>query len=900
MLGWNEIENRATAFQKYWKNKSGDEKQEAQKFEIDFMNIFGVDFHDGRHEHAITLNDGSTGYMDYFLPGKILIEMKSKGKSLNKAYTQAMAYYHALKSDEKPVLIMTCDFDTIEVHNLEKDHRYKPFKVSQLKKHVRIFGILAGYDDAKDIKTEIELNTDASYKMAKLHDQLKKYNYTGHNLEVFLVRLLFCLFAEDTGIFEKNAFRNFVANSKEDGSDLSGQIMELFHILDTPVNKRMTNLGEELKNFRYINGKLFSEKLPPAAFDKNMRQILLDCCDFDWNQISPSIFGAMFQGVMDQKRRREMGAHYTSEENILKVIEPLFLDDLNAEFEKSKHTKKDMEAFHQKLASLRFLDPACGSGNFLLVAYQKLRELEAKVIEYIYRDEQDMQLTLFLDEIIKVRITQFYGIEYEEFPCEIGKVSMFLMKHLLDQEIGSHYGINVVDFPIRENANIICGNALQMDWLEVCGGKVDYIMGNPPFIGKKYMAKEQKDDMAIIFKNKIKSYKSLDYVASWFYKSSIYLKETTRIKVAFVSTNSICQGEQAANLWQPILEYNNCKIDFAYKPFLWNNAAKGKDRVHCVIIGLSNKLNKIAEKFIVSELGEINKVKNINAYLISGEDIFIKRRTNHIQNLLKMEDGNLPIDGNFLKVEPEEYEEFKDKEPQALKYIKNLVGGDNFISKKPRYVLWLVDVPISEIRKMPMVAERVHKVREFRLASNEKHTQKLADSPHLFASIRNPKAALIIPRVSSEKRKYIPIGFTDDTTIALNQVVLLPNAEVLEFAILTSNVHMAWMRAFAGRLEMRYRYSVSVVYNNFPFPKLDDEVKAKLEETGRKILEVREKYPNDSYADLYDDTFMPLDLRKAHQQNDRAVWEAYGKAWDIGSESECVAHLMKLYKEMTK
>lgn len=890
MLNWEEIETRAIAFQNTWKKTEGDERQDAQTFEKDFMNIFGVDFRSGFHEYQLRLNDGSIGYIDYFLPAKIVIEMKSKGKSLAKAYTQAMDYVHALKPEEQPELVMVCDFDKIELHNLKRDIHYKSFKVSQLKNHIRIFGLLAGYEDKFEEKNEIELNTTASYKMAKLHDLLKEYGYEEHALEIYLVRLLFCLFADDTGIFEKDSFEEYIKSSAKDGSDLAMRMMMLFNILDTPSEKRMKNLSTELNRFRYINGNLFTETLPPAVFDEKMRELLIECCEFDWSKISPAIFGAMFQGVMDQQKRRELGAHYTSEENIMKVIKPLFLDDLYREFEQSKSTKKELEAFHQKISSLKFLDPACGSGNFLILTYQKLRELEFEILKFL---KSTAQLSLF-DINSKVHINQFYGIEYEPFASEIAKISLLLMKHLMDRKVSNYFGQNIIDFPIKENANILNANALRVEW-----ENVDYILGNPPFVGKKFMSSEQKEDLTAIFPKKVKT-GILDYITAWFYKGSLKAKENPKLKIAFVSTNSITQGEQVATLWKPILIDNQCKIDFGYRTFKWDNEAKGKAGVHCVIIGFSNKKCLIENKKIYLSNGTVIQAKNINGYLINSEDIFIERRTTHIQNLLKMEDGNVPIDGNFLKVEPEEYEEFKEKEPQALKYIKKLVGGDNFISKKPRYVLWLVDVSISELRKMPLVVERVKKVREFRLQSNRKATIKLADTPTLFEDRRNPKTALIIPRVSSEKRKYIPIGFIDDTTIALNQVILLSNAGKLEFSILTSSTHMAWTRAFAGRLKSDYRYSVSVVYNNFPFPKLNDKTKEKLEKAGEKILEVREKYSNDSFADLYDDTFMPMDLRKAHQENDKAVWEAYGKKWELGNEEECVAYLMKLYKELKK
>ena len=476
MLTWTEIETRAIAFQKRWKGCSGDERQYGQTFEKDFMEVFGVDWHDGFHEHPIISLDGVTNYIDYFLPGKILIEMKSRGKSLDSAFTQAIAYARALKPEAQPALILVSDFDTIRVYNTAKQHHYKPFKVSNLKAHVRIFSLLTGREADPNVRTEIELNTDASYKMAKLHDALKENGYSGHELEVYLVRLLFCLFADDTGVFEKSTFYNYIKTSNPDGSDLSGRLSMLFSTLDTPTEKRMKTLPDDLNRFRYINGNLFSEQLTPPFFSAKMRETLLECCDFDWTQISPAIFGAMFQGVMNPQERRELGAHYTSEENILKVIRPLFLDELYAEFERSKNTTAELQTFHRKLASLTFLDPACGCGNFLIITYQKLRELEFEILKLL---SESGQMVLF-DDPTKVSADQFYGIELEDFPCEIAKVSMLLMKHLMDQEVSHYFGGNFIDYPIRDNASIINANALRLDWNEVVPAyRLNYIMGNP-------------------------------------------------------------------------------------------------------------------------------------------------------------------------------------------------------------------------------------------------------------------------------------------------------------------------------------------------------------------------------------------------------------------------------------
>lgn len=853
------------------------------------MNVFGVDFRDGLHEYQLVLNDGSLGYIDYFLPKKILIEMKSKGKSLAKAYSQAMDYVHALKPDEKPELVMVSDFDKIELYNLEKDIKYKPFKVSQLKNHIRIFGIVAGYKDKFEERNEIELNTTASYKMAKLHDLLKEYGYEEHSLELYLVRILFCLFADDTGIFEKDSFEEYIKSSVEDGSDLAMRIMMLFNILDTPLEKRMKNLSPELNRFRYINGNLFSEILPPAIFNEKMRDLLIECCDFDWSKISPAIFGAMFQGVMDQEKRRELGIHYTSEENIMKVIKPLFLDELYKEFEQSKSTRKELEAFHKKISSLKFLDPACGSGNFLILTYQKLRELEFEILKFL---KSTSQLSLF-DISSKVHINQFYGIEYEPFASEIAKISLLLMKHLMDRKVSNYFGQNLIDFPIKENANIVNGNVLRVEW-----EKVDYILGNPPFIGARMMSKEQSLEMEEVF-GKLKGIGDLDYVSAWYFKGANYLKENINTKIAFVSTNSICQGEQVATLWKPILKDLGCQINFAYRTFVWNNEAKGKAQVHCIIVGFSNKKNEIEEKKIILKDGEVIKAKNINGYLIDGEDIFIESSKNPINNKNLIIFGNMANDNGNLILSLEEKEEAIKNNPQIEKYIKKFLGATEFINNKERWCLWLELKDLSEIRKNKFLLDRIEKVKKYREQSSRKQTKELANVPYQFGEVRQPKTDyILIPRVSSEKREYVPIGFINKEIIGSDAVLIIPTDDIALFSILTSNVHNAWLRTVGGRLKSDYRYSAKVVYNTFPFLDLDEKTREKLEKTGKKILEVRKKYSNNSYADLYDPLFMPFDLRKAHQENDKAVWEAYGKKWELGNEEQCVAYLMKLYKEL--
>jgi hypothetical protein len=895
MLIWTDIETRAITFQKRWRDCSGDEKQDGQTFEKDFMEIFGVDWHDGFHEHPVITTSGLTNYIDYYLPGKILIEMKSRGKSLDAAFTQAMAYTRALKPEDQPALILVSDFDTFRVYNTAKQHHYKPFKLSSLKAHVRIFSLLTGRDADPEVRTEIELNTDASYKMAKLHDALKENGYSGHELEVYLVRLLFCLFADDTGVFEKSTFYNYIKASNPDGSDLSGRLSLLFSTLDTPTEKRMKTLPEELNRFRYINGSLFSERLTPPFFSAKMRTTLLECCDFDWTQISPAIFGAMFQGVMNPQERRELGAHYTSEENILKVIRPLFLDELYAEFERSKNTTAELQSFHRKLASLTFLDPACGCGNFLIITYQKLRELEFEILKLL---SQSGQMVLF-DDPTKVSVDQFYGIELEDFPCEIAKVSMLLMKHLMDQEVSHHFGGNFIDYPIRDNASIINANALRLDWNEVIPAyRLNYIMGNPPFNGARTMNTEQKSDLMHVFGD-AKNVGNLDFVTPWYKKSADMMEINPLIHTALVSTNSIVQGDQAGILWEYMFD-RGFEINFAYRTFKWSNAAKGKAAVHCVIVGFTKKGTSRLPKKIFDGTEE-KVVSQINQYLIDAPSTIIKNRSNPICDVPNIGMGNQPIDdGNYL-FSKAEMEEFILNEPGSRKYFYPWYGAQEFIDRKPRYCLYLGSASPSQLKQLPFVMERVRNVRAFRLSSKRVSTLKIADYPTRFQTTNIPNSPfLLIPEVSSENRKYIPIGFLGPESLCSNLVRILPNATLYHFGVLTSSTHMAWMRTVAGRLEMRYRYSKDIVYNNFPWPNPIPAQKEKIEQTAQAILDARERYPDASLADLYDELTMPPDLRKAHQANDRAVWEAYGKPWPLDDEPACVAYLMELYQEILK
>lgn len=894
MLNWSEIEDRAVLFSKRWKNCDGNERQQAQTYEKDFMYVFGVDWHEGLHEYSVRDLEGREGLIDYLLPGKIIIEMKSKGESLIKAYNQCYDYVKCLKPEEYPELLMVSDFEYIQVTNLKTMQTFNKFKISTLSKHIRMFACLAEYDFKIEFKEDIEVNIKASYKMAKLHDALKEHGYKGKDLEQYLVRLLFCLFAEDTGIFEQGDFEDYIRNSKEDGSDLSARIMSLFSILNIPEDKRMYNTPKELNRFRYINGGLFANFLPPAFFDEKMRKLLLECCDFDWSYISPAIFGAMFQGVMDKEKRREMGAHYTSEENILKLIEPLFLSDLKYEFEKSKNTKKELEIFHDKLANLKFLDPACGCGNFLIITYRELRLLEFEVLKMIYGIYNEKQLGM-IPFICKVSINQFYGIESEEFPSQIAQVGLLLMKHQMDRKISNYFGMNIIDFPIKESGNIVHGNALQIDWENIVKKyDLNYIIGNPPFKGKKEQTIQQKQDMKYIFKD-CKNYGILDYVTAW-YKKSIEYIQLTSIKCAFVSTNSISQGEQASVLWEYLYRNYKISINFAYRTFCWKNEAKGNAAVHCVIIGFSNNDCYKKNKIIYDECGKPSLASNINQYLIDGPTVFVKSRSNQISGELEISYGSMPIDNGNLILSEEEKNRFITTEPITKKFIKPYIGGKELINNKHRWCLWLKDISPKEIHSSKMTIKRIQMCKDYRLQSNRKQTKELADQPHLFGEIRQPLCdMLVIPKVSSQSRKYIPMDFVKSDIIVNGSALIIPDATLYHFGVLTSNVHMAWLKTVGGRMKSDYQYSSNIVYNNFPWPSVNDKQKNKISECAKKILEIRKNYKNNSLADLYNSFCMPKELVKAHKHLDKEVCKAYGIVW--GKEEDCVADLMKMYKE---
>ncbi|GAA4302628.1 DNA methyltransferase [Nibribacter koreensis] len=896
-LSWNEIKDRAIRFSKEWQDTAREEA-DAKPFLVEFFNVFGISSKRvSTFEHKVKKLGERDGFIDLLWKGVLLVEMKSKGKDLDKAYTQAKDYFAGLKEYDLPKCILVSDFERFRLYDLE-DGTQQEFLLQDLYKNVKLFGFLLGYQ-TKHYKSEDPVNILAAERMGKLHDRLQEIGYEGHVLEVYLVRILFCLFSEDTSIFDKRLFQDYIEQkTSEDGSDLAAHLSQLFYILNTPVDKRLKNIDEHLNQFPYVNGKLFEEPLPPAAFDSKMRTQLLNCCALDWSKISPAIFGSLFQSVMNPKERRNLGAHYTSEKNILKLIKPLFLDELWREFESVKTNKNRLPEFHKKLSTLKFLDPACGCGNFLIITYRELRLLEIEILRAMNKSGQ---MILDVREIIWLDVDMVYGIEYEEFPARIAEVAMWLIDHQMNMAISQEFGQYFARLPLKKSANITHGNALQLDWETVIPkNQLTYILGNPPFIGKSNQNAGQKADMEKVFAG-VNGAGVLDYVAAWYLKAAQYMQDT-KIKTAFVSTNSIAQGEQVGILWNELFNRYKIKIHFAHRTFNWKNEAKGNAAVHVVIIGFANF--DVNEKFIY-EYESYNSepheyvAMNITPYLTEGKDTIISKRGKPICNVFPMQAGNKAIDGGNLIFNDEEKEDFIQKEPLSENYFRRFIGSEEFINGKSRWCLWLVDVDPIKLKNLPYVLDRVKKVKELREKSPDSQARNLANFPTTFRDKHNPEHAIIIPLVSSENRRYIPIGFINKETIPSNLCSFIKTDSFFHFGILSSKMHMAWVKNVCGRLESRFRYSNDIVYNNFPWPENPSEKQVKaVEVAAQKVLDVRAEFTGSSLADLYDPLTMPPKLVKAHQDLDKAVDLCY-RPQAFVSEAKRMEFLFELYAQYT-
>ena len=966
----------AKEFAARWQGK-GYEKGESQIFWVELLEqVFGIQKPSEFLSFEQQVKLDHTAFIDAFIPRThVMIEQKSIEKDLGEPikqsdgkfltpFQQAKRYSAELPYSLRPRWIVTCNFREFWVYDMERP-KGEPQKILLENLEKEYYRLQFLVDEGNEhLKRELEVSVKAGEIVGLIYDALleqyidKTDAETLRSLNILCVRLVFCLYAEDAGLFAtKTAFHDYLV--KFGSVDFRHALIELFKLLDTPIEERDPYLDDEMAAFPYVNGGLFSEEhITIPRFTDRIKQLLLQnaSSDFDWSEISPTIFGAVFESTLNPETRRSGGMHYTSIENIHKVIDPLFMGDLNAEFVKIAEMKQvsakrqALAHFQDKLASLTFLDPACGSGNFLTETYLSLRRLENKVIKELNNGIS----ALNLEGIIKVNIAQFYGIEINDFACTVAKTALWIAESQMLHETSAIVGVELNFLPLKTNANIVEGNALKLDWatlgeedplgflftdklnyyiekdfgegfiasepkpeygnyykeLNVVAKKAeekqlpknqpkrvvyDFIMGNPPFVGYTFQSEKQKEDLSLL---STQMGKNIDYVVGWYIKASrlIQFKQT---KCAFVSTNSITQGEQVVEVWRSLFELYGIQIDFAYRTFKWDSESEQKAHVHCVIIGFSHKDSLKKEKIIFDENGEKQIAQIINPYLMDAPVVWIEKRKMPICNVSKINKGSQPTDGGNLIISAEEYDDFIKKEPNAKKFIKEFLGADEFINGRKRYCLWLVDASPAELRKMPLVMKRVEAVKEMRSSSNKAATRNWAAYPYLFTENRQPERGnyLLIPRVSSEKRCYIPIGYVSHTIIASDAVQIIPNATLFEFGILTSLAHNAWMRVVCGRLKSDYRYSNDIVYNNFPWPEPTEKQKAKIEQTAQAILDARAKYPESSLADLYDERAMPADLRKAHQANDRAVMQAYGFDPKM-TENEMVAELFRMYKEL--
>lgn len=918
----------ARKFAAYWKDK-GYEKGQSQTFWLTLLSdVLGVEDVGSfiTFEEQVKLDH--TSFIDGIITSThVLIEQKSIDKNLKAAikqsdgsllspFQQAKRYAAELPYSQRPRWIVICNFAEFHVYDMERPGGDpEVILLADLEKEYYRLQFLVD-TGSEHIKKEMEISLQAGELVGVLYDALlKQYKdpssqSTLQSLNKLCVRLVFCLYAEDAGIFGgKSMFHDYLRDVPVSG--IRRALVELFKILDQKPESRDKYLADDnpaLAVFPYVNGGLFSDEdieIPP--FTEELKTLLLENAseDFNWSDISPTIFGAVFESTLNPETRRSGGMHYTSIENIHKLIDPLFLDGLKAEFAEIKEITVDrtrkakLESFQMKLAGLEFLDPACGSGNFLTETYISLRRLENETLSLLHRG----QIMLDVGDPIQVSIGQFYGIEINDFAVTVAKTALWIAESQMMKETEDVVHMSLDFLPLKSYANITEGNALQVDWASVVPKhELNYIMGNPPFVGYSLQSKAQKDDILSVYVDeKGKPYKTagkIDYVSGWYFKAA-QLMQGTAVRTAFVSTNSITQGEQVAGVWKPLYERFGIHIDFAHRTFRWDSEASIKAHVHCVIVGFSNAPNPAPKRIYTTE--RYQEVENINPYLLDAPNVFIDSRTNSICNVPQMVYGNKPTDGGFLFLSPEERDELLKREPGTEKFIRQIYGATEYINNKARYCLWLVGASPSELRKSPFIMERVEQVRQFRLNSTKAATQRSADTPTLFQEIRHPDSEyIIIPRHSSETRRYIPFGFVQPQIVVNDAVQIIPDAKIYHFGIMMSNVHMAWTRAVCGRIKSDYRYSKDVVYNNFPWPTPTDTQKTKIEQTAQAILDARARYPESSLADLYDELTMPPELRKAHQDNDRAVMQAYGFSVRDMTESKCVAELMRMYQKLVE
>jgi hypothetical protein len=901
-ISWNEIYHNAVAFSKEWAEVSR-EDAEAKSFWDAFFAVFGIKRRTvASFEEPVRKLSGSWGYVDLFWPGTLLVEHKSRGKSLEKAESQAIEYIHGLKNagrdDEIPRYVIVSDFARIALHDLDENKSFL-ISLNELYANVHKFAFIPGYQQ-HSLDSEDPINIKAVELLGVLHDALEAGGYTGHDLQQFLVRVVFCLFAEDTGLIERSAFTLYIENhTQADGSDLGAHLARLFQVLNTPENKRQKNLLEELAELPYVNGDLFAESLGFADFNRDMRNRLLGCCRFDWSKISPAVFGSLFQSVMEPRERRQVGAHYTSERDILKVVRSQFLDDLRVELSSIGGNKKRLKAFQRKIASLTFLDPACGCGNFLVVTYRELRLLELEVLKKLYRGEKVLEA----QTLSMVDVDAMHGIEVGEFPAKIAEVALWLVDHQMNQQLSEAFGEYFVRLPLRKSAKIIQGNALHIDWNTVLPAKLcSFVLGNPPFVGAKYQSESQRNDMKQVA-GSVPNYGLLDYVTGWYFKASEYI-QGTGATAAFVSTNSITQGEQVGILWAELLR-RKVQIYFAHRTFSWVSEARGMAHVHVVIIGFGSVSDVGARRLYDYENDPDNPtmlvVKRISPYLVDGSDTLVMNRSRPLCPVPRIGIGNKPIDGGNYLFLPEEKDAFIAAEPKSAKWFRRWLGSDEFLNGWERWCLWLGDCRPEELRSMPECMRRVEAVRQFRKKSSSAQTQTLADRPTRFHVENMPeKPFIVIPGATSENRKYVPIGYMSPDTLISNLANILPSDSLYLFGVLHSQMHNAWLRQVGGRLKSDPRYSVKLVYNNFPWPETPgDKQIAAVEAKARTVLQVRASFPQSALSDLYDPVTMPSALSKAHNELDRVVDSCY-RSKRFQNDRERVEFLFAMYEQLLR
>lgn len=911
-LSWNEIRARAATFAREWEGE-GYEKGQTQLFYRDLFDVFGMPVRRVAAFEAPVKNLGENrGFIDLFWKGVLLVEQKSAGRDLKKARTQALDYFPGLKNADLPRYVLVSDFQSFELYDLEEDE-HAVFALAELPRHVEKFGFILGVQK-RSFQDQDPVNIKASELVGKLHDALEVSGYRGHDLEQFLVRLVFCLFADDTGIFEpREIFLDLLeSRTRVDGSDLGGWLAQLFQVLDTPEDERPKNIDADLARFPYVNGDLFRGPLRIPSFDSDTRQILVDSCQFDWSGISPAIFGSLFQSVMDAAERRAQGAHYTTEKNILKVIEPLFLEALRAEFRqlkarKDRRRRVELEAFHKRLGELTFFDPACGCGNFLIIAYRELRALEIDVIREIRALVAENQMELDSASLSVVDVDQFYGIEISEFPARIAETAMWMMDHIMNNRLSLEFGKSYVRIPLRKSPHILNADALETDWAELLAPeKCSFVFGNPPFSGAKYQTDEQRAQVRRIAALG-KTGGTLDFVTAWFICAGAYVQKS-HARIGFVSTNSITQGEQVAQLWPILFDRHKLEIAFAHRTFAWGSDARGKAHVHVIVIGLTKAGDAPKDRRLFSYddvRGEPHESVHgaLSPYLfdattLADPHLVVMEASRPVNSLPKLSIGSQPIDGgNFIFTDVER-QTFLAEEPAARQLMRPLVGSQEFLNGRDRFILFLEKSEPEVLRSLPKIRERIAAVRTFRLASKRTITLGLATTPTRYGVSVVPDAPfLVVPKVSSERREYVPIGWLQPPTIPSDLVFVLRHASKALFGLLTSSMHMSWLRHIGGRLKSDFRYSIGLVYNTFPVPPGGTGDLDILQPLSEAVLTARAAHPGATLADLYDPDRMPVDLHRAHQALDRAVDKLYRRA-PFHSDRERAEHLLGLYEKM--